>query len=496
MKKNYNVTKMEGTYMNKRRIMAALLLTLSLCNTDAIKAGGQFAAAGGQFAELLATTGQWFAERAEAAVQRLEARMRAIDDERNHLTGLRANGRPLTDWQAARLVQLERDYEDMRNMRNQASGLVLNAANTALETLGTIATTNARRQTEVEIAAVNASINSRAFYDAITNPRNLMKGAATLTAVAIGFFAAKEFSKVAANYVEARLGKPKLVKESSRLSFFEEAKNAITGKQPRKARMNDIKVDPVINEKLKRIAYTAKNAYSNGDPMMNVLFYGPPGVGKTMYAKELAHFAGLEFAMMSGADFSQFKEGDDITELHKLFDWADNSEKGLLVFIDEAEAFLANRFSEKTSERTKKVVQAFLSRIEKQSNNKIMFVFATNFAPRTNVLDPAVLSRIAPGNRIEFMLPGAQERADILDLYITKYIRAKKIAVDLAISENKDALVALMNGMSGRDIDGAVALMVRELRMNKSKTLTYDVVTKVLQETAQEKAKDAQPIAA
>jgi len=31
---------------------------------------------------------------------------------------------------------------------------------------------------------------------------------------------------------------------------------------------------------------------------------------------------------------------DAVTELHKLFDWAKHSRKGLVMFIDEAEAFL------------------------------------------------------------------------------------------------------------------------------------------------------------
>ena len=31
---------------------------------------------------------------------------------------------------------------------------------------------------------------------------------------------------------------------------------------------------------------------------------------------------------------------DAVTELHKLFDWASTSRRGVLLFIDEADAFL------------------------------------------------------------------------------------------------------------------------------------------------------------
>ena len=45
--------------------------------------------------------------------------------------------------------------------------------------------------------------------------------AAGITLVAVGVYAAKMGTGVAARYVEARLGKPSLIRETSRLSFFQ-----------------------------------------------------------------------------------------------------------------------------------------------------------------------------------------------------------------------------------------------------------------------------------
>ena len=51
--------------------------------------------------------------------------------------------------------------------------------------------------------------------------------AAGLTLVAIGVYAAKYGTGVAAKYVESRLGKPSLVRETSRFSAIESLKHPI-----------------------------------------------------------------------------------------------------------------------------------------------------------------------------------------------------------------------------------------------------------------------------
>ncbi len=66
---------------------------------------------------------------------------------------------------------------------------------------------------------------------------------------------------------------------------------------------------------------------------------GPPGTGKTMAAKRLARTSGLDYAILSGGDVAPLG-GGAVTQLHDTFDWAERSRKGLLLFIDEADAFL------------------------------------------------------------------------------------------------------------------------------------------------------------
>lgn len=48
---------------------------------------------------------------------------------------------------------------------------------------------------------------------------------------------------------------------------------------------------------------------------------------------------GLEYALMTGGDVAPLGS-QAVTKIHDLFNWAGRSRKGLLLFIDEADAFL------------------------------------------------------------------------------------------------------------------------------------------------------------
>ena len=56
------------------------------------------------------------------------------------------------------------------------------------------------------------------------------------------------------------------------------------------------------------------------------LFLIHVGTGKTMFAKKLASHSGLDYAIMTGGDFAQLGR-DAVTELHKVFDWSENSKR-------------------------------------------------------------------------------------------------------------------------------------------------------------------------
>lgn len=46
-----------------------------------------------------------------------------------------------------------------------------------------------------------------------------------------------------------------------------------------------------------------------------------------MFAKGLARHSGLDYAIMTGGDFIPMGK-DGVSEIHKVFDWAESSRKG------------------------------------------------------------------------------------------------------------------------------------------------------------------------
>lgn len=75
----------------------------------------------------------------------------------------------------------------------------------------------------------------------------------------------------------------------------------------------------------------------------------------------------MDYAILTGGDVAPMgREG--VTAIHKVFDWASSSRRGLLLFIDEADAFLRKRSSEYISENLRATLNAFLYRTGEQSS--------------------------------------------------------------------------------------------------------------------------------
>ena len=102
--------------------------------------------------------------------------------------------------------------------------------------------------------------------------------------------------------------------------------------------------------------------------------------------QRLAKASGFECTLMSGGDVGPLG-ADGVTALHTLFRWARTSETGVLVFIDEAEAFLASRSRAKLTEHMRNALNAFLYQTGSPTTSFVL-VLATN---RAEDLDEAVL---------------------------------------------------------------------------------------------------------
>ncbi|MCR5486711.1 MAG: Holliday junction branch migration DNA helicase RuvB [Lachnospiraceae bacterium] len=91
----------------------------------------------------------------------------------------------------------------------------------------------------------------------------------------------------------------------------------------RPKRLSDYIGQDKIKEKLKIYLEAAKR---RGDPLDHVLFYGPPGLGKTTLAEIIAHEMGVSIKITSGPAIE--KPGDMAAILNNL-------QEGDLLFVDE-----------------------------------------------------------------------------------------------------------------------------------------------------------------
>ncbi|MEK6675865.1 MAG: ATP-binding protein [Planctomycetota bacterium] len=120
-----------------------------------------------------------------------------------------------------------------------------------------------------------------------------------------------------------------------------------------------------------------------------VLLFGPPGTGKTMIAKAVAHEIDATFFLISPAQMLSKWVGEAEQNVRKLFDAA-KAEPIAVIFLDEAEALVPKRQSEGTSVMQRVVPQILqeLEGFDRQGDRALLFMAATN---QPWLLDEAML---------------------------------------------------------------------------------------------------------
>lgn len=315
-----------------------------------------------------------------------------------------------------------------------------------------------RRDTVLKAVADGGKMLGEGLASYIDDKEKLRNTAFTITGIAIGIYGAKTGIGITGRFVEARLGKPSLVRETSRLTTSQFARHPLTsmkrlfgiGIQEQDA-LKGIVLEKGLDTQLRQIAVSTANTKKNRAPFRHLLLHGPPGTGKTMFARGLAQHSGLDYAILTGGDIAPLGR-DAVTELHKLFDWAKTSRRGLLLFVDEADAFLQSREMTKISEDQRNALNAFLYRTGTESD-QFMMVYASN---QPSQFDPAILDRV--DEMVEFDLPGPEERKAMIGLYIEQYLLnppgrwAKPVQTENIGDAEIEQVVKETEGFSGRAI--------------------------------------------
>lgn len=330
----------------------------------------------------------------------------------------------------------------------------------------------------------------------LESPPKIAAAVAGLSLLAVGIYAAKGGMGIMARQLEARLSKPTLVRETSRISALDVVKHPIQSVQKlielRKLSksgdaLKGIVLSSEIEAMMRDVAIATKNTKRNKGVFPNLLMYGPPGTGKTMFSRKLAQHSGLDYAIVSGGDFAPLGK-DGVTEIHKIFDWASTSRKGLLLFIDEAESFLRHRNqpgsstnSESISMDQRMMLSAFLEKTG-TPNRKFMLVLASN---EPQDFDAALMDRI--DMNINFALPGFEERKRMIYDYFIKYVLEpatrgnKRFKVDqfsIEYTEFCSKVAEMTEGFSGRQLEKLVLAWQRAIFASENGVLTEQMAMK------------------
>lgn len=145
-----------------------------------------------------------------------------------------------------------------------------------------------------------------------------------------------------------------------------------------------------------------------------MIFWGPPGTGKTMFAKAMATSLGAAITVVSGPELKSRWVGESEEQLRQLFHRARQSAPSVIVF-DEMDSFASARGTYTGSGVEHSMVNQLLTEMDGFRKEELVFVVGTtNFV---EILDPALLR---PG-RFEFHLhipyPEAEDRREILKIY-------------------------------------------------------------------------------
>ncbi|KAH9908796.1 AAA-domain-containing protein [Xylariomycetidae sp. FL2044] len=240
-------------------------------------------------------------------------------------------------------------------------------------------------------------------------------------------------------------------------------------------------LEDIIEEVKESVIYplTMPHLYSHAAPLLaapsGVLLYGPPGCGKTMLAKAVAHESGASFINLHISTLTEKWYGDSNKLVRAVFSLARKLQPAI-IFIDEIDAVLGTRRSGE-HEASGMVKAEFMtlwdgltSANQQGLPAQIVVLGATN---RIHDIDEAILRRMP--KKFPVSLPDKSQRLRILQLILKDTKRDPD-------HFNIDYVARVTAGMSGSDIKEAcrdaamvpVREFIREHRASGSSMSSID----------------------
>lgn len=218
------------------------------------------------------------------------------------------------------------------------------------------------------------------------------------------------------------------------------------------------------------------------DASKGVLFYGPPGCGKTLLAKAVANETQANFISIKGPELLTMWFGESEGNVREVFDKARGAAPCVL-FFDELDSIAKARggSSGDGGGAGDRVMNQLLTEMDGMGKKKAVFIIgATN---RPDVLDPALMRPGRLDSLIFIPMPDLESRKSILKANLRKSPVAKDVDIDY--------IAQMTEKYSGADL---TEICQRAAKYAIRESIESALQTKRARDAAAELGQDAAPM--
>lgn len=180
---------------------------------------------------------------------------------------------------------------------------------------------------------------------------------------------------------------------------------AIAGMDDLKKQLQEEVIEPLNNpDEYRRYGVTIPNG---------MLLYGPPGCGKTFFAKHFAEEVGFNFMCITPATLKSRYVNASQENIANMFKEAEENAP-TIIFIDEMNELVPNR-EDDVHEMSRSAVNEMLAQMDRTGEKSIFIIGATNYP---HMIDPAILRAGRLDKKYYVGVPDFVARKALFELYL------------------------------------------------------------------------------
>lgn len=238
--------------------------------------------------------------------------------------------------------------------------------------------------------------------------------------------------------------------------------DAIAGMKELKAQLKLEVIDALHNpEEYAKYGVTIPNG---------MLLYGPPGCGKTFFAKHFAEEVGFNFMLATPSTLKSRYINATQENIAKMFEEAEKNAP-TIIFIDEINELLPNRDSD-AHEMAKSAVNEMLAQMDRTGEKGIFIIGATNYP---NMIDPAMLRAGRLEKKFYLPPPDFEARKAIFEMAL------KNRPLDFGI--DYDRLAKLTENYISADITELIVPDAARLALKTKSRISMKILEEIIKNT-------------